>query len=127
VTDDISSEDPEQVWEELLDKVRTMRAEGMTRFQIERKLQVDWDIDEDTAWDAVSMVYRYKTQERASKKRSWHNLIWGPIYFIGGVGLTAISYIVGNDSFLVFWGAIIVGALMFIAGVIEVWSNFLRE
>jgi hypothetical protein len=49
------------------------------------------------------------------------NMIWGALWFLGGVGVTAASYLMASSrptgTYIVAWGAIAFGAVLFLRGV----------
>jgi hypothetical protein len=81
-------------------------------------------VDADAAAIVISNLMHAKAQ--ALKNAGRKNMLYGGLWCIGGVVVTALSYQAaanaGGGSYVLAWGAILFGGIQFIRGMLQ-WSG----
>lgn len=91
-------------------------------FEVKQEL-VDKGMPEEVAGKIVDEVELQIAQ--AKKERANKDMLYGSLWFIGGVIVTAVSYSAagGGGRYVITWGAIIFGAVQFIRGLSNASSS----
>jgi len=88
----------------------------MNADETRRKL-VEQGLDEESATIVVNNLE--KEINKNKKEKAEKNMLYGALWFIGGVIVTAVTYSAasGGGTYVVAWGAIIFGAVQFFMGL----------
>ena len=79
-------------------------------------------LDEESASVVVANLEQQIKQ--AKKERANKDMLYGALWCIGGIIVTAITYSAasGGGTYVIAWGAILFGAIQFIKGVVNASS-----
>lgn len=100
----------QQMEDELYGEVFRLLASGRyTDRQIISELERQFGLDETAARYLVEQTREYLSRE--NRKRAGKNLLFGALWLVGGLIATSA------DLGLVFWGAILFGAIQFLHGL----------
>lgn len=93
---------------------------GVPADQIVTKL-IDKGLDQESAGTVVSNLARVRSKALAEAGQK--NMLYGALWCIGGIVVTALSYTVasgsGGGKYVLAWGAIAFGAIQFIRGLVQ--------
>ena len=91
--------------------------ENKTNYETKAAL-MEQGLDEESASIVVDNLEQQIAQ--AKKEKANKDILWGAIWCIGGIIITAVTYSAasnGGGTYVVAWGAIIFGAIQFFKGV----------
>ena len=89
--------------------------EGQSSHQIKKELVVK-GLNETQASSVIESITKYKNENKT--KAGNKNILYGAFWFIGGIVATAVS-----EGEVLFYGAIIAGAIQLIMGLVQSSSN----
>ena len=74
-----------------------------------------------SSYDADYFIYNIKQHKAARKVAGSKNMLYGFLWFIGGLLITICTYSAAADggTYVVAWGAVIFGAIQFVQGLIQ--------
>ncbi|MCE9534168.1 MAG: hypothetical protein K8T89_24075 [Planctomycetes bacterium] len=110
---------PDQVVEAIYKFAAEQMRDGVAPAEIERKL-VDQGLEVETAAIVVSNLT--KAQADVIKEAGKKNMLYGALWCIGGILVTALTYGAaadGGGKYVVAWGAILFGGIQFIHGLMQ--------
>lgn len=110
---------PEQVVESIYRFVAEQMHNGVAPSEI-KKVLIENGLSEETAATVINNMK--EAQAQAHKEAGKKNMIFGALWCIGGILVTALTYQAassGGGSYVVAWGAIVFGAIQFFRGVAQ--------
>ena len=109
---------PEQVVEAVYGFAAERMLEGTDPSEIQSSL-TRGGLDAEAAATVVGNLKQIKA--KAHKEAGRKNMLYGALWCIAGIGLTALTYrmasAAGGGKFLVAWGAILFGGIQFVRGL----------
>ena len=66
-----------------------------------------------------------QTLKRAYRKAGVNNMLFGAIWCVGGIVVTAVTYQAASNGghYIIAWGAVLFGAIQFLRGLFQVLAN----
>lgn len=82
-------------------------------------LLVDHGLDQESAHAVVANLTQMRNE--ALREAGKKNMIFGALWFLGGAGVTAFTYSAasGGGTYVVAYGAIAVGLIQFLGGLVQ--------
>ena len=116
----MSEQDVEPSEDEVVEALFTYAAQqmdaGVVPQQVE-SLLVEKGLDAESA----SIVGEKLTNARSDeyRRKGTRNLVAGAVWCIGGTLVTVLSMNAGGTRYIIAWGAIVFGAIQFVAGLVQ--------
>ena len=108
----------QEILQEVYDYTAEQIAAGRDREDIVETLMAE-GLDEKAANHVIDDINSQVVDD--TKKRGQKNMVWGAIWCVGGIIVTAATYSAaeGGGTYVVAWGAILFGAIQFFQGLIQ--------
>ena len=110
---------PDQLVEAVYHFAAVQLQQGVAPAVVEAKL-VEQGLEEATAATVVNNLR--EARAKAVKEAAHKNMLYGALWCIGGIVVTAVTYSAaagGGGSYVVAWGAILFGGIQFFRGLIQ--------
>jgi hypothetical protein len=117
---DTTEEEHNKAVEAIYSFAAELMRNGTAPAEIEKKL-VEQGLDAESAATVVDNLKQARA--KALKEAGQKNMLFGALWCIGGIAVTAITYQAaaggGGGSYVVAWGAILFGAIQFFRGLAQ--------
>lgn len=112
----------EQAVREVYDYAAGLMAAGQSNSQVRQQL-MQQGLDAETAGIVVNNLSSARSS--AVRGAGMKNMLFGALWCVGGTIVTVATYSAASDggTYVVFWGAIIFGAIQFLRGLIQAMSG----
>lgn len=115
----VETQSPDQAVAAIYDFAAGLMMQGVEPAEIKRKL-AEQGLNAETAEIVVTNLV--EARDRAIREEGQKNMLYGGLWFMGGVAVTAFSYLAagpGGGRYVLAWGAILFGAIQFIRGAVQ--------
>lgn len=109
----IDEQQKQQYYDELFKYAANLMINEKKSAEETRHALIDKGLEENTAFDFIADIEHQLKLNEIKKEDAQKNMLYGGLWCVGGIVATAA------DFGLIFWGAIVFGAIQFFKGVAD--------